>query len=401
MNFDYKNPFHFATALLAVVLLTFYISISFISFNGFRDQNLAAIKQTLSPGPQFFNTVPNGLAAKYDFLRFSNASGGITDTSNANNHANAMNGAIQTNQGVGARAASFDGIDDYIGKTAINGLNSRAYSILLWIKPTDGLPRQFVFSIFGHAMLTFLKGQGNFFYTTVKGLTANIALGVIDRDWRHIAITYDGAVTRAYVNNILVGTVSGKMKNTSPLLLLGRYTQSASKYSFKGLIDEVMIYSRALPPSEITALYNEQNAILVKKSLSALGCYTKMEIDFDASVSPRLLTAGTIERIFGALGTEVRAINPGDTEWSGEVLEIQDIYHNALERYELPEIGPIISEDFSGSGITFEGAYLVEEGTIEVIFPHNTLAARAVVVREDGSRVDLISTTRLSVPPCP
>jgi hypothetical protein len=69
--------------------------------------------------------------------------------------------------------------------------------------------------------------------------------------WTHVALTYDGAALRLYVNGALVSTtdLAGPLPaSTSPLRIGGN---SIWGEYFKGLIDEVRIYNRPLSPGEI------------------------------------------------------------------------------------------------------------------------------------------------------
>jgi len=71
--------------------------------------------------------------------------------------------------------------------------------------------------------------------------------------WTHVALTYDGAALRLYVNGTQVSTtdLAGPMaSSTNPLRIGGN---SVWGEYFKGLIDEVRIYNRPLAPSEIQA----------------------------------------------------------------------------------------------------------------------------------------------------
>src|SRR5262249_17320674 len=71
--------------------------------------------------------------------------------------------------------------------------------------------------------------------------------------WTHLAVTFDGAALRLYVNGTLVSTtaLSGAMMTSTGALRIGG--NSVWGEYFKGLIDEVRIYNRALGPSEIQA----------------------------------------------------------------------------------------------------------------------------------------------------
>ena len=63
--------------------------------------------------------------------------------------------------------------------------------------------------------------------------------------WTHVAITYDGAQIRIYFNAVEVGRRSA----TGNLLLTSQPMEIGNE--FRGRIDEVRIYARALGPAEI------------------------------------------------------------------------------------------------------------------------------------------------------
>jgi hypothetical protein len=74
--------------------------------------------------------------------------------------------------------------------------------------------------------------------------------------WYHVAMTYDGSVLNLYVNGALDGTVaaSGSIAPTAQPLRIGG--PSSGPWWFKGRVDEVSLYNRALTSSEVLAIYN-------------------------------------------------------------------------------------------------------------------------------------------------
>ena len=88
---------------------------------------------------------------------------------------------------------------------------------------------------------------------------------VDDDAWHFIAATYDGAAMKLYVDGVLETTfsVSGNIRPTDLDLRLGcnSYTGGGC---FRGLIDEVEIYNRALSAGEIQALYDAGDAGKIK-----------------------------------------------------------------------------------------------------------------------------------------
>ena len=75
--------------------------------------------------------------------------------------------------------------------------------------------------------------------------------------WTHVAVTYDGATIRLYVNGTQVASrlAAGAVQSVSNPLWIGG-NQPYGEY-FLGLIDEVRVYNRALAQSDIA---NDMNA---------------------------------------------------------------------------------------------------------------------------------------------
>src|SRR5262249_29802302 len=72
--------------------------------------------------------------------------------------------------------------------------------------------------------------------------------------WTHVAMSYDGAVLRLYVNGILDTNIPapGPLITTTESLRIGG---SFSDDPFEGLIDEATLYARGLSSGEIAAIY--------------------------------------------------------------------------------------------------------------------------------------------------
>jgi hypothetical protein len=91
-------------------------------------------------------------------------------------------------------------------------------------------------------------------YATVqRTLSAGAALQ--PGTWTHIAATYDGRYHRLYINGLLAGTQSqsGPIRTSSGALQIGG---NLTGNLFKGLIDEIRVYNRALSVTEIRADMN-------------------------------------------------------------------------------------------------------------------------------------------------
>ena len=105
--------------------------------------------------------------------------------------------------------------------------------------------------------------------TTNRGWSAIYSFGQIEENrWYHIVATYDGALKRIYINGILDANTmdtSGAISTNSRKVSIGAYDGSW-KAHFKGKIDEVIIFDRALTTEEVRSIMQNtmQNTKMIK-----------------------------------------------------------------------------------------------------------------------------------------
>ena len=126
-----------------------------------------------------------------------------------------------------------------------------------WVKPSAGTGWRTVFLKEDAGTLAYALYSANnqsrpagFVHTTgdiaLNG-TAAVALNV----WTHLALTFDGTTMRMFVNGAQVSTraLSGAAMVSAGALRIGG--NAVWGEYFKGLIDEVRVYNRALTATEI------------------------------------------------------------------------------------------------------------------------------------------------------
>ena len=105
-------------------------------------------------------------------------------------------------------------------------------------------------------------------------------------EWIHVAVVREGDLISGYVNGVLQGSVTtvGTYSGSTPFIAAigSRYNPFAGgwvgygdgTYQFRGVVDDLYIYDRALSPTEVSTLYSvipEPNtALLLGLGLSAL-----------------------------------------------------------------------------------------------------------------------------------
>ncbi len=214
---------------------------------------------TVSPGGGSACGANTRLVAAYDFEEASGAT--VVDAASQGNKGT-ISGATRITTGRFGKALSFDGVNDWVTINDAPSLDLTACMTLeAWVYPTVNMTHQatvvlkqqpsgLVYTLRANSdanqpsMAVRIGGS----YRTLKGgpgswLRAN--------EWKHLAATYNGTTERLYVNGTQVAQQpqTGPIEVSSGPLRLGG--NSIWGEFFKGRIDEVRIYNRALSAKEI------------------------------------------------------------------------------------------------------------------------------------------------------
>jgi hypothetical protein len=220
----------------------------------------------------------NGLVGWWGF------NGNAQDGSGNGNHGT-VNGATLTTDRFGNQngAYSFDGVDDYIFSSNVNGLpignSARTCSGFIFYQPLSGHTAWSALITYGliHGAP---QGDGTFNHLFIGedlynklyfnghnfGKIAENPIG-LSNDWHHFALTYDGlnlSNIKLYIDgNLIINPFVFNFNNISHLstiftdLIFGQGV--ANTYPYRGKLDDIGIWNRALTQQEITELYNAQS----------------------------------------------------------------------------------------------------------------------------------------------
>lgn len=216
-----------------------------------------------------------GLAAHYPF------NGNVNDQSGNGNHGT-NNGAALTNDrnAVSNSAYNFNGTNSYISiPGTIITPSVAAVTICAWIKKDANWTNQ------SNAQIVYLgTDQGEMQLSLFGGTDANanarFAVAFSNDTWYGLDLQspltnnqyyfivgkyVKGQNISLYVNNVLAGQVSvpnlDLVTNSATTSSIGSYNRAAGGYYFKGVIDDVRIYNRALTNQELMALYCPINTL--------------------------------------------------------------------------------------------------------------------------------------------
>ena len=229
-----------------------------------------------APAPPPPPPAPSGLVAAFGFEEAS----GTTAVNSSNT---AFNGTILQAARVAAgkigRGLSFDGVNDWVTVNDITASPldlTTGMTIEAWVNPAAMSGWETVVlkerGAAGTGLLSYAlyahdgAPQGNGFAgpagylrpapansTTDQGVRQASHTAIPLNTWTHLATTYDGASQRFYINGVLVATraQTGSIAvGNQPLRIGGN---NVSGEFFRGIIDEVRVYNRALSAADITA----------------------------------------------------------------------------------------------------------------------------------------------------
>ena len=183
---------------------------------------------------------------------FSEGTGTIADDSSGNgNHATLVNGPAWTTSGHAGNALLGDGIDDAVVLPATETLRlTNAFTFETWISPSDFDRIRYLWSGANVALILWSDGHFYGYASLTGGFTSVGAPPIPLNTWTHVAMTYNGAALRLYINGALVDDepASGALP-----VAVQPMTLADGAGGFAGGLDEVRIYRTALSAAAIVA----------------------------------------------------------------------------------------------------------------------------------------------------
>ena len=205
-----------------------------------------------------FVDLSSGLIAYYPF-------DGVATDASGRGHDAEPQGGVQYAPGKFGLAVALDGVDDFLSTAASADFAvSRNFTAAFWCKPDPGSsgwilwngpegcawPPLTWMAWWEGSKVTFEKcGFGNYWI---------VGPDMPGGEWTHVAMVVrdDGDTGYLYVNGVCVGSSGAGEPFAVPStsFVMGRRGPMSTQY-YRGLLDEVRVYSRALSDAEVQALY--------------------------------------------------------------------------------------------------------------------------------------------------
>lgn len=235
----------------------------------------------------------SGLVAYYPF------NGNANDESGNGNHGTNNGATLTTDRFGNANSAYyFDGVNDYINAN-IGSYQQITFSV--WYNrdiqevdyPTmvcyDASQGMYLhdlgvtYSQWGQVGLVLAGVFNNNIIVNGHGDGCGAYTGYVPEynNWHHLTASYDGQILKLYVNGQYINSCNYTMQLNAVDILIGGKIYGGSLWNtlFKGLIDDIRIYNRALNEAEVAALYNDNYSYIISPTLGET--VTTQEIDFE------------------------------------------------------------------------------------------------------------------------
>lgn len=215
------------------------------------------------------------LSLNLDEPGWTGAAGEVTDSSGNDSHGTAYGGATTVAGGKPGRAGSFDGIDGYVA-APVDGRTFYQWTIEMWIRPEPLNAQKMIFQWGDSATVDtsnpFIRlirnsnGTVQWGYSYYIGgtnpYTSSSTTGQIaapDSQWTHLVLTYDGTRLRTYGNGAFASRQMINLTQSDKALVAivgaGKGYAVGEHNRYKGLVDGVVLYRRALSATEVLARY--------------------------------------------------------------------------------------------------------------------------------------------------
>jgi len=241
------------------------------SFSSWSDGGARSHTLTVPALPQSYSATytlvqqPSTLAGAWGFN--DGIGGTAADASGNGNTANLTNGPSWV-AGKHGGAVSLDGVNDYLSvpNSASLDVSGSALTLSAWLNPAAISGDSVFLGKFWNATMASpfyqygLELDGgtvpHFYIGTTGGLTGGAGTALPLGQWSHVAIVFNGTQALFYVNGTLAATraVTASITARGNQLRIG--ADANTQQFYKGAIDDLRIYKRALTASEVQADMN-------------------------------------------------------------------------------------------------------------------------------------------------
>jgi len=220
------------------------------------------------------DSLENGLVAYYPF------NGNANDES-GNGNEGTVYGAQLTDDRFGNSESAyyFDGNADRINVPHDSVQNTELLTVSMWVKPDPIQNQGWIHLVWKNTVggadgFSCLLYPDNRPYATIGGYSPDrwifTSTALAANEWNHVVFQYDGTNNKIFINGEL-DTITSNNSSITPSsrpMQIGGAAYN-DQYSFRGILDDIKVYSWALSENEIQELYSEESAFTKEKIVFA------------------------------------------------------------------------------------------------------------------------------------
>lgn len=216
-------------------------------------------------GTAYESTLDEGIKC---YWKFDETEGTDAVDASGNGFTGTIDGATINQTGITGKAYSFDGTDDMVTLSSSPTASLSEVSLSIWVNPDELVAANAIYceTYSASYYYQFAITQGVWYTrdnsTGATGASEQLAMPTLTiNDWNHLVFVYSvsGGYKRIYLNGELESestTSVGTLTASRTDMRIGNDIDGAD---FDGLMDEPLIYSKALTEPEIADLWNEGN----------------------------------------------------------------------------------------------------------------------------------------------
>ncbi|MHA2244899.1 MAG: LamG-like jellyroll fold domain-containing protein [Candidatus Hodarchaeales archaeon] len=270
------------------------------------------------------------------YLKFNEGSGSTAfDTSGNDNDGTLAGDAFWTNDGKSKSAIDFDGADDYVTLGDLDAFDAPGYfTVSLWFNRDSDIGNATNHDVENVLLAQSSGGSNDNLEIGTDGSNIDIYIdsddgkdgifspdaGIQDDVWYHLVLTYDKDVTneaKLYLDGALINEWpdwTGILDSSagSPLSLGIARPADSDWGDFDGIIDEAMLFSRALSSEEINDLYSSYRVVMD----DAISGYPGFVDDFNYANVNDWSLAVSDNASFSFTSDGTLAFDGGDSSWA-------------------------------------------------------------------------------------
>lgn len=234
--------------------------------------NVKLWKKTLTPEEI---TQEFGKFKREELIAHYNFENNLQDLSKYQHHATSYGGLSFTNDSERGLATQFDGIDDYMDTNLIPSdfFKGNSMTFSSWVKVTNSSPNHYYFMM-SDIFSSFIRdGIPEPWVGSSNWAGSSLNAKIVDGKWHYLTYVYEkrniDMSIKMYMDGISIferqipSSYALDNSQSHSLLYGNRKNNSRNLLFYKGLLDEVKIWKKALSVAEITHEYNNSKINIV------------------------------------------------------------------------------------------------------------------------------------------